>query len=30
MSNKFLSENPALYELMWKNIMKPDRPQITT
>jgi hypothetical protein len=21
------SENPALYEVMWKNVAEPDRPQ---
>jgi len=25
----FLSENHAGYEIMWKNIVQPDRPQIT-
>jgi hypothetical protein len=22
-------ENPAVYETMWKNIVEPDRPQVT-
>jgi hypothetical protein len=26
--NKF-SENHAVYEIMWKNMVEPDRPQIT-
>ena len=26
--NKF-SENCAIYEIMWKNILEPDRPQVT-
>ena len=25
----FFSENCAVYELMWKNIVEPGRPQIT-
>ena len=25
----FLFENRALYEIMWKNILQPDRPQMT-
>ena len=25
----FLSENPAVYEIMWKNIVELDRPQMT-
>ena len=29
MSNKFFSENRAVYEIMWKNMVEPDRPQIT-
>jgi len=24
------SENRAVYETMWKNIVEPDRPQMTT
>jgi len=24
-----LFENPAVYEIMWKNMIEPDRPQIT-
>jgi len=27
--NLFFSENHAVYEVMWKNIVEPDRPQIT-
>ena len=26
----FFSENPAVYEIMWKNIVEPDRPQMKT
>jgi len=26
---KFFSENQAVYEIMWKNIVQPDRPQMT-
>ena len=26
-SNFFFSENRAVYEIMWKNIVEPDRPQ---
>jgi len=25
----FFSKNLAVYEIMWKNIVKPDRPQMT-
>jgi hypothetical protein len=25
----FSSENRALYEIMWKNMVEPDRPQMT-
>jgi hypothetical protein len=25
----FFSENRAVYEIMWKNIVEPDRPQMT-
>ena len=28
-SNIFFSENRAVYEIIWKNIIQPDRPQIT-
>ena len=28
-SINFLSENRALYKMMWKNILHPDRPQMT-
>jgi hypothetical protein len=24
----FFSENPAVYEIMWKNMVQPDRPQM--
>jgi hypothetical protein len=24
----FFSENPAVYEIMWKNMVEPDRPQV--
>jgi hypothetical protein len=27
--NFFPPENPAIYEIMWKNIVQPDRPQMT-
>lgn len=27
--NKFFSENRALYEIMCKNVVEPDRPQMT-
>jgi hypothetical protein len=27
--NKFFSENPAFYEIMWRNIVETDRPQMT-
>jgi len=30
MINKFFSENHAVYEIMWKNIIQPDRPYMTT
>jgi hypothetical protein len=26
----FFSENGAVYEIMWKNVVEPDRPQMTT
>jgi hypothetical protein len=26
----FFSENLAIYEIMWKNMVEPDRPQMTT
>ena len=26
----FFYENRAIYEVMWKNIVQPDRPQMTT
>jgi hypothetical protein len=28
MFNNFLSENHAVYEIMWKNNVQPDRPQM--
>jgi len=28
--NNFLSENCAVYEIMWKNIVETDGPQMTT
>ena len=27
MSNNFIPENRAVYEIMWKNVVEPDRPQ---
>jgi hypothetical protein len=27
--NNFFSENDALYEIMWKNTVEQDRPQMT-
>jgi hypothetical protein len=30
MLSNFFSENPAVYEIMWKNIVEPDRPQMAT
>ena len=29
-NNVFFFENRAVYEIMWKNILEPGRPQITT
>jgi hypothetical protein len=29
MFSDFFSENRAVYEIMWKNMVEPDRPQIT-
>jgi len=29
MSNNFLFENCSIYEIMWKNIVYRDRPQVT-
>jgi hypothetical protein len=29
MLKKFVSENRAVYEIMWKNTVQPDRPQMT-
>jgi hypothetical protein len=29
LSNQFSSENSAVYEIMWKNMVEPDRPQTT-
>jgi len=28
MFNNFYPENRAVYEIMWKNIVQPDRPQV--
>jgi hypothetical protein len=28
--NEFFSENDAIYEIMWKNMLQPDRPQMAT
>jgi hypothetical protein len=30
MLSNFFSENDAVYEIMWKNVVEPDRPQMTT
>ena len=30
MSNNFFPENRAGYEIMWKNIVQPDKPQMAT
>jgi hypothetical protein len=27
--NNVFSENRAVYEIMWKNMVQPDRPQMT-
>jgi len=29
MFNNFFSENRAVYEIMWKNTVETDRPQMT-
>jgi len=29
-NNNFFSENPAVYEIMWKNMVEPEMPQMTT
>jgi len=29
MSNNFFSKNCAIYEMMWKNMVEPERPQMT-
>jgi len=29
MLNKFISENRAFYEIIWKNVAQPARPQLT-
>ena len=29
MFNNFFSETDAVYEIMWKHIVEPDRPQMT-
>jgi hypothetical protein len=28
-NNKFFSEDFSIYELMWKNMLEADRPQVT-
>jgi len=28
MFNFFLKENRAIYEIMWKNVVEPDRPRV--
>jgi len=30
MFSNFFSENGVVYEIMWKNIVEPDRPKMTT
>ena len=30
MFNHFFFENPAVYEILWRNIVEPDGPQMTT
>jgi hypothetical protein len=30
MFNTFFFENVTVYEIMWKNIVEPERPQVTT
>jgi hypothetical protein len=27
--SELVSENPAVYEIMWKSTVQPDRPQMT-
>jgi len=27
--NNLFSENHAIYEIMWRNMVQPDRPQVT-
>ena len=29
MFNNFFPENLAVYEIMWKNVVEPERPQVT-
>ena len=29
MFNNFFFENLAVYEIMWENVVEPDRPQVT-
>jgi hypothetical protein len=29
LASKFLSENPAVYDIMWKNMVEPERSQMT-
>jgi hypothetical protein len=28
-NNLFFYKNPTIYETMWKNVVEPDRPQMT-
>ena len=30
LNNFFFPENSVVYEIMWKNILEPDRPQMAT
>jgi hypothetical protein len=30
MFNNFFSENRAVYKIIWKNIVEPERPQVAT
>jgi hypothetical protein len=30
MFKNIFSENSAVYEIMWENVVEPDRPQMTT
>ena len=29
MFNNFVSDNPAVYEIIWKNTVQPNNPQMT-